>query len=167
MPNLEQPKRCVIADDVRASRELLRTWMCDSRFECTTATNGLEAWDAICREPPDIVITDIEMPHCCGLELLQRVRADESSQIQSIPVLVVTSLHDGQIQKTIQRLGGNGLLAKPLDQYSTYAVVQAVLSAGDEQTALIVSDPNGKNYGDGLVSPTFRRLIKPLLTDRD
>ncbi|QDS90752.1 hypothetical protein EC9_49680 [Rosistilla ulvae] len=165
MPNLEQTKRCVIADDVRASREILRSWLCDCQFECVLAADGDEAWEAIQREPPDLLITDIEMPNCCGLKLLQRVRADPSPQIHSIPVVMITSLHDGQIEQTIERLGGNGLLAKPLDQYSTYAIVLAVLAAaGTDQEKLIVSDPNGKISGDGLVSPTFRRLLKPLFS---
>ncbi|QDV14725.1 Chemotaxis protein CheY [Rosistilla oblonga] len=162
MPNSEQPKRCVIADDVRASREILKSWLSDCNFECSLATDGNEAWEMIQRAPTDMLITDIEMPNCCGLELLQRIRADPSPQIQSIPVLMITSLHDGQIQQTIRRLGGNGLLAKPLDQYSTYSIVLAVLAAGDDRDSLLVSDPNGKINGDGLVSPTFRRLLKPL-----
>ncbi|QDV71212.1 Response regulator MprA [Rosistilla carotiformis] len=162
MPTPEQPKRCVIADDVRASREVLRSWLTDCHFECILAHDGDQAWEAIENHPPDLLITDIEMPHCCGLELLRRVRAASSAEIQSIPVLVITSLHDSQIQPTIQRLGGNGLLTKPLDQYSTYVTVLAVLAPETDQESFIVSDPDGKITGDGLVSPTFRRLLKPL-----
>lgn len=37
-----------------------------------TASNGQEAWDLICLDPPDIVIADIRMPVMTGLELLKK-----------------------------------------------------------------------------------------------
>ena len=39
-----------------------------------TAQDGLEAYDIIMDEYPDIVITDIKMPGLSGLELLQRIK---------------------------------------------------------------------------------------------
>ena len=39
-----------------------------------TAADGEDAWAQIQRDPPDIVVTDIEMPRLTGLELAQRIR---------------------------------------------------------------------------------------------
>ncbi|GEM_PF-1483856 len=155
-----KPKRCVIADDVRASRELLQGWLVDSGFECSLAVDGTNAWELIQEQPPDLVLTDIQMPNCSGLELIQKMRRSSCSTLRSIPVLVMTSLHDDEIQRVVQELGGNGLLAKPLDRHSTYSVVLNLLSEGLSGDQLIVNDPQHRTSGNGCISPTLRRLIR-------
>jgi len=167
MPQDEELKRCLIADDVRASREILRAWLCQCRFECTVTSNGEEAWKAIHENPPDLLVTDIEMPDCSGLELLQRIRHHTSPRIKSIPVLVVTSLHDGQMREAVQRLGGNGLLVKPLDKGSTFSVVLEVLVAGLKPGELVVSETHDCSPRDGLVSPTLRRLLQTVAANEE
>ncbi|QDS92821.1 CAI-1 autoinducer sensor kinase/phosphatase CqsS [Roseimaritima multifibrata] len=159
MGKINMCKRCVIVDDVRASREKVSTWLTRQGFECVIAADGNEAWRQIQSNPPHLILTDISMPNCCGLELLKRVRQSDSSEIKTIPVLVITSLHDGQLAETIQQFGGNALIAKPLDMQSTLSIVTAVLASDSPTIELIVHDPENRNIGDGQVSPTFRRHV--------
>ncbi len=153
-------KRCVIADDVRSSRELLSSWLTTNGFNCVTVADGNEAWDEIQNHPPDLVITDILMSNCCGLKLLKRIRQSELETINAIPVLVITCLGDCKLTQTIQRFGGNALLAKPLEKQSTLRSVVGVLASGAKTNNFIVNDPDNKNAGNGLISPTFRRHMQ-------
>ena len=43
-------------------------------FDVRCATDGQEAWEAIERERPDLLITDFQMPRLNGLDLIQRIR---------------------------------------------------------------------------------------------
>lgn len=67
----------LIADDEASIRDGLSRvidWNAQHIRVIGTAKDGDEAFDRICRFHPDIVITDIKMPGCSGLDLVERVR---------------------------------------------------------------------------------------------
>lgn len=70
--------KILLVDDeflVRLALENTVDWSAN-RFEFIgTASNGVEAWERIQKERPDIVITDITMPQMGGLELIEKVRS--------------------------------------------------------------------------------------------
>ena len=49
-----------------------------------TASNGLEAYNYIMKNPVDLVIADIRMPEMTGLELLERIRKEIDTQVYFI-----------------------------------------------------------------------------------
>jgi CheY-like chemotaxis protein len=51
------------------------------------AVNGREALDAMRQAPPDLVVTDLQMPEMNGLELVEQIRAD----FPSVPVILMTA----------------------------------------------------------------------------
>jgi two-component system, OmpR family, alkaline phosphatase synthesis response regulator PhoP len=52
-------------------------------------SNGLEAWEEILRQKPDILITDCQMPRLDGLGLCKRIR--ENPATRDLPVLMLTA----------------------------------------------------------------------------
>jgi response regulator RpfG family c-di-GMP phosphodiesterase len=64
----------VLAEDDRVTRELLEYYCRQWGYEVNSASNGLEAWDLICRAKVDLVISRRVMPKLDGLELLRRIR---------------------------------------------------------------------------------------------
>lgn len=68
--------KLVIADDERIIRETISTIIDWKQYDIELVglcKNGLEAYDMILDESPDIVLTDIRMPGMDGLELIQRI----------------------------------------------------------------------------------------------
>jgi len=161
MSDYQKPRRCLIVDDVRSSREMLRSWLVRDGFEVSSAADGAEAWEAIQRLPPDFVVTDIEMPNLSGLELIRKVRAAECSAIHCIPILVMTSLHDCQILKAVQEIGGNGLLVKPLDKNVVDSVLVNLWAGkfSSADTNFEFDDRASESEGAGVISPALRRLF--------
>ncbi|QDT04698.1 Chemotaxis protein CheY [Rubripirellula lacrimiformis] len=155
----EKSVRCLIADDVRASREVVLTWLKECQVDCEVAVDGQQAWEAIQRRPPNLLITDLDMPIISGLELIQRIRQSVDDAICQIPVLVVTGLCDGKAAKVVQTMGGNGLLQKPLDKRCTISAVLNLLSEEADQAVTSGSAVLASQPGDGMISPTLRRLI--------
>lgn len=99
-----------IDDDV-AARGLLADLLSLSGYTVFTAGEGREGIELFTERRPDLVITDIQMPHMDGLELLRRVRdVDESA-----PVILVTGHGDLDNALRALRRGAYDFLLKPIN----------------------------------------------------
>ncbi len=85
----ERP-RALVVDDSITTRSLEATILKKHGFDVVSATNGREALEELRRSPPDVLITDLEMPEMDGLELCRQVRAD--ARLSQLPVVIVTSV---------------------------------------------------------------------------
>ena len=81
MGNSETDKKVLIVDDYRVIRELLAKYLDNSGFATCMASDGREALEVFQREEPDLLISDLKMPHMDGFELIRQVRA-----ISNIPI---------------------------------------------------------------------------------
>ncbi len=79
----------VIAEDDRDIAELLKTVLSSAGYSVETAPNGEAALDLIGRSAPDLVILDHHMPGMTGLEVADRLRAEERTA--TIPVIMLSA----------------------------------------------------------------------------
>ena len=81
--------RLLLADDelhiLRAAEFKLKR----QGYEVVCACDGQEAWELLCEQKPDLLITDFQMPRLNGLDLIQRMRSNPD--YASIPVLMLTA----------------------------------------------------------------------------
>ncbi|GAC1691782.1 MAG: nitrogen regulation protein NR(I) [Steroidobacteraceae bacterium] len=84
------------------------------------------ALDALRREAPDVLITDIRMPGASGLELLRRIR----DQRPALPVIVMTAHSDLGSAVSAYQGGAFEYLPKPFDIDQAVALVRRAASAG-------------------------------------
>lgn len=107
--------RLMIVDDEQIIREAL-SQMID--FESlgyeliATAKNGMEAYDIICDEYPDVVITDIRMPILNGLDLIERSIKTDSK----ISFILLSGYNDFEYAKQAMKYGVRFYLLKPTDK---------------------------------------------------
>lgn len=64
----------LVVDDNATERKLMRTYLNHRGYRVMEAENGLKALEIIRRTPPDIILSDLEMPQMDGLQLLARVK---------------------------------------------------------------------------------------------
>jgi CheY-like chemotaxis protein len=90
--------------------------------EVVVARDGEEALDYLYRkgafstrlnENPAVLLLDLKLPKVDGLEVLQRIKADE--KLKLIPVVVLTSSHEEKDMVASYRLGVNAYVVKPVD----------------------------------------------------
>jgi CheY-like chemotaxis protein len=82
-------------------------------IEIAVASSGREALNLLdtATLPVAALITDIEMPHMNGFELIERLRADP--RYARLPILVVSGSSDPQTPERARRLGAQAFFAKP------------------------------------------------------
>ena len=73
----------LVVDDQKRPRELLSVELEDAGFTVLTAADGEEGWERFCGSEAAVVVTDMSMPRCDGIELLRRIRSRSD-----VPVIV-------------------------------------------------------------------------------
>jgi two-component system response regulator len=89
--------------------------------DVVVARDGVEALDYLLgkggkpatEEPPAVVLLDLKLPKLNGLEVLQRIRADERTRL--LPVVILTSSDEERDVIDGYRLGANSYVRKPVD----------------------------------------------------
>ena len=79
----------------------------------------------IWEEQPDVILSDINMPHVSGLDIL-RVR-QRSQELSSIPVLILSASSEQDVMREALEFGATDFLAKPVDPCSLSLRVQNTL----------------------------------------
>jgi len=104
----------LIVDDSRWSRLMIQQTIGSFGLQTSLAVDGSDAFQQIESRPPSVVITDIEMPYCSGIGLLDRVRMSPRPDVRDIPFVVISSLIDGATAARVHRHHNAYLLSKPL-----------------------------------------------------
>lgn len=113
-------------EDVELTREVLQR--CGFRTRLQVAANGNDALAYLYKNPdapgggrPDLILLDLNMPCMDGVELLRRIKTDDS--LKSIPVIIFTTSSTEKDLKRCSELGADGFVTKPvgLDQFDDVA----------------------------------------------
>jgi CheY-like chemotaxis protein len=101
-----------------------------------TARNGEEALEAIQRERPALIITDILMPRMDGFSLAHRLRINPETR--DIPVIFLTATYVAPEDKSFAlHIGVTHFIEKPVDLESFLPVIEQLLQQG----ASVPSEP--------------------------
>lgn len=93
-------------------------------YQLVHAKDGVEAWAALETNPRiELIITDINMPHLTGHQLLVRIRKAEDSRLRNLPVIVMTTTEDNTDRNLAFMNGANDFIAKPIDEMELRARV--------------------------------------------
>ncbi|MET0263592.1 MAG: response regulator [Rariglobus sp.] len=117
--------KILVVDDQPINVQLLKRKLEKEGIEILTAYNGQEALDVVAHTKPDLILLDVMMPDMDGIEVCQRLQADEASR--HIPIIFVTARtsKEGKIEGL--GVGAVDYITKPIDLDETLARVQTQL----------------------------------------
>lgn len=116
-------QKVVIADDEdRICRliEALVDWEGIGLTLVAVAHNGIEACEAISREKPDILITDIRMPGCSGLELIEQVK----KSVSELEIIIISGYAHFEYAQQAIKYGVSDYLLKPVNKAELNATLE-------------------------------------------
>jgi PAS domain S-box-containing protein len=108
--------KVMIVDDNKANRNLAKSYLDGMGLDLRTASNGLSAVDMARSEPVDLILMDLKMPVMDGVQATRQIKNDED--LRSIPIIVLTADTTQATPKSIQAIGCDGFLLKPVDKDS-------------------------------------------------
>jgi len=97
-------------EDAPVARELLVGVLRAFGHTVVEAGDGREGLRLALEKPPDLVLTDVEMPYMDGLEMLRRFKDDQ--RLARVPAMVLTTRTDPQVRSHADALGVRGFLSK-------------------------------------------------------
>jgi DNA-binding NarL/FixJ family response regulator len=134
--------RILLADDQALVRTGFRALL-DAQEDMTVvaeAANGNDAVQLVASLSPDVVLMDIRMPQCDGLEATRKIIANE--QVSQVKIIILTTFDLDEYIFEALRAGASGFLVKDTEPIDLIRGIQAVAR------------------GDALLSPSVtRRLI--------
>ncbi len=161
--------KVLIVDDEFAIRDMLRMALEIAEFDCLEAENNHTAHELVVDESPDIILLDWMLPGGSGLELLRRLKRNDTTA--DIPVIMLTAktTEDNVIQGL--DVGADDYITKPFAPRELLARIRALLrrsgGGGQDSTlqvAELMLDGDSKRIflaGDMIdVGPTEFRLLQ-------
>lgn len=116
----------LVVDDNVNMRQLLDLHLRSAGYEVQLAEDGVVAGYCVLRNPPDLIISDVNMPHMDGFEFIAALRADPS--LPRIPVIFLTTEEEGELRG--RELGAVGYVAKPIRADKLLSLVAANVPGG-------------------------------------
>jgi len=147
-PTAAGTKSVLIVDDETAYAKALERVLVRAGYAVTIAGDGAEAAKTIVARSFDVILTDIQMPHMSGLDLLRVVRAYDLD----VPVILMTG--EPKVETAIEAvsLGALQYLVKPAPHEELVNAVDRAsrlhLIAGMKRDALRLAGEEGKEAGD-------------------
>lgn len=120
-------KKILLVDDEESIRKMVRVILGDELYEFQEAGNGLDAQKILEKQPFDLIITDVIMPDCDGIELVMAVR----SKLPDIKVIVMSG--GGRVRARhyldlANKLGAARVFEKPFDTAALRTTVKELLA---------------------------------------
>jgi diguanylate cyclase (GGDEF)-like protein len=126
--------RVLVADDDRSTRLIQERILKNEGFEVLLAGDGLEAWNIVCTQSPDLVLCDWMMPGLDGVDLCRQIKSDPF--LRAIYVIIVTAKGQGEDKVLALEAGADEFLTKPVDVAELKARVKVGLRVVEYQKGL-------------------------------
>ena len=127
--------KVLVVDDQADARELIERVLAECDAEVLTASAAEEAVQAVERDRPDVLISDIGMPQVDGYELLRRVRALGQARGGRVPAIALTAYARSEDRTRALRAGFLVHVAKPVEPSELVATVASVVGRTGEPAA--------------------------------
>ncbi len=104
--------KILIVEDNALNIKLFCDFLAAHGHQPEAVTDSRNALDAARAFQPDLVITDIQLPHLSGLDLIRLIRADED--IAQVPIMAVTAYSAPGDEERIRAAGAQAYVSKPI-----------------------------------------------------
>ena len=135
--------KILIVEDNALNIKLFCDLLAAHGHEPQAVTDSRFALDAARDFRPDLVITDIQLPHVSGLELIRLLRAD--TELCEVPIMAVTAYAAQGDEERIRAAGAQSYVSKPISVVKFAATVDELLGPEPANDTPEIDDVEGRS----------------------
>ncbi len=121
----EHSANILVVDDTPANLQVLAGMLKDRGYKVRPVPDGKLALLAARRDPPDLILLDINMPEMNGYEVCEQLKADD--KLKGIPVIFISALTEQLDKVKAFEIGGVDYITKPFQMEELHARVETHL----------------------------------------
>jgi len=120
-------KRVMAVDDSATVRQVLQMTLVGAGYEVIEAVDGRDALNKLANAPVDMMVTDLNMPHMDGIDLIRHVRKSPGNRF--MPIIMLTTESQPEKKQEGKAAGASGWIVKPFKPEQLLAVVRMICPA--------------------------------------
>lgn len=122
----KEHNKVLVAEFDKISRELIKHALIKNGIKVFTADNGTDAYYMAKNNPPDVLITDIDLPGINGHELIRKMK--QTKGLEEISVIMIGNMQKESVdRKNTDQLGVTRYFTKPFDVEKLVLIVNQIL----------------------------------------
>jgi two-component system alkaline phosphatase synthesis response regulator PhoP len=122
-------RRILVVDDDVKTVELVKLYLNRDGYKVITAYDGIEALDLARKSHPDLIVLDLMLPGCDGLEICRTLKNESD-----VPIIMLTARTTEDDKLTGLNLGADDYMTKPFSPRELAARVRVILRRLPEET---------------------------------
>ncbi|QHI70312.1 response regulator [Tichowtungia aerotolerans] len=123
-------KKILLVDDEAAIRSMLSVLLKTDTRSFVEAPNGTVAQEILASDSFDLIISDVIMPDCDGIELVMAIRR----KLPEVPVIIMSGggrVHASHYLNLAEKLGAARVFEKPFDATELRSTVTELLDEAE------------------------------------
>jgi diguanylate cyclase (GGDEF)-like protein len=129
-----EPYRVMIVDDDQDLLDLYDSILGGAGYSVRTADDAQNALSLLDQFQPELVLIDVSMPVCNGIELGRIIRQHE--EFSTIPLLFMSAVADTDMQLACARLANDEFISKPIEPWRLLMMVKSRVMKGRQLRSL-------------------------------
>jgi len=130
--NDTKPKILVVDDETHILH-VVSLKLKNAGFEVWTAEDGEDGFEQASQSPPDLVITDLQMPFVNGMELCEKLKSHETTR--EVPALMLTARGYALPAAALERTNIVEVFSKPFSPREVLDAVRRLVNRSDESSS--------------------------------
>ena len=156
--------RVLVVDDDEDMAGYLARLLSQQGMRTTIAADGEKALAAVAKEPPDLVLCDVQMPGLSGFEVCRRLKASDATAL--LPVVLVTALEDHDSRVHGIESGADDFISKPVRREELVARVNTLRRLHETRKELENRRLAAEQREKEEIRRTFSRYLSPRLAEK-
>lgn len=129
------PGKVLVIDDDPILLKIVHEMLERSGFFCTACPNVKEMVPKLRESEYDLILTDIQMPDCSGINLLELLRTSHIGNSKTVPIVAMTARCEGNVEAFL-RAGFSGCIHKPFSKKELLSFISSFVKKNDDISPL-------------------------------